>query len=66
MHRIRLKSAAPCKLIDHDGLKAWSALQAANIRVYAVGGGKEEQAFQTFLAGRLKEASPANVRGHWQ
>jgi predicted Fe-Mo cluster-binding NifX family protein len=52
-------------LTGHVGPKAWSALQAANIQVYFVDGGTEEQAVQAFLAGRLQAMAQADVRGHW-
>ena len=49
----------------HVGPKAWSALQAARIGVYAVDGGTAEQATQAFLAHQLRELSQPDVRGHW-
>jgi predicted Fe-Mo cluster-binding NifX family protein len=52
-------------LTGHVGPKAQSALQAANIQVYAVSAGTAEQAVQDFLAGRLQALTQADVRGHW-
>jgi predicted Fe-Mo cluster-binding NifX family protein len=52
-------------LTGHVGPKAQSALQAANIQVYAVSAGTAEQAVQDFLAGRLQALAQADVRGHW-
>ncbi len=52
-------------LTGHVGPKAWSALQAANIRVYAVNGGTAEEAVRAFLDGRLHALSHADLRGHW-
>ena len=52
-------------ITGHVGPKAWSALQAANIQVFAVTGGTAEQAVQAFLAGQLRAASQPDVRGHW-
>ncbi len=52
-------------ITGHVGPKAWSALQAANIQVYAVDGGTVEQAVQSFLAGQLRALSQPDVRGHW-
>lgn len=52
-------------LTGHVGPKAWSALQASNVQVYAVDGGTVEQAVQAFMAGQLQAMSQATVRGHW-
>jgi predicted Fe-Mo cluster-binding NifX family protein len=52
-------------ITGHVGPKAWSALQAANIRVYAVEGGTVAQAAQAFMAGQLREVAQPDVRGHW-
>jgi predicted Fe-Mo cluster-binding NifX family protein len=52
-------------LTGHVGPKAWSALQAANIQAYAVGGGTAEQVVQAFMAGQLRAMSQADVQGHW-
>lgn len=52
-------------LTGHVGPKAWSALEAANIRVHAINGGTTEQAVQDFIAGRLGAINQPNVRGHW-
>ena len=52
-------------ITGHVGPKAWSALQAANIQVYAVAGGTVEQAVQAFMAGKLGALSQPDVRGHW-
>ncbi len=52
-------------ITGHVGPKAWSALQAANIKAYAIEGGTTEQAAQTFMAGKLRELAQPDVRGHW-
>lgn len=52
-------------LTSHVGPKAWSALRAANIQVFAVSGGTVEQAIQSFLAGHLQRLSQVEVGGHW-
>jgi len=49
----------------HVGPKAWTALQAAKIEVYAVKDGTVEQAIQAFMAGQLQLISGADVSGHW-
>ena len=45
------------------GPKAWTALQAANIQVYAVNGGTVEQARNAFKTGQLQPATGANAAG---
>jgi predicted Fe-Mo cluster-binding NifX family protein len=52
-------------LTGHVGPKAWSALEAAHIKIYTVDGGTAEQALQAYLAGRLRVALQADVQGHW-
>ena len=50
----------------HVGPKAWTALQAANISVYAANEGTVEQAMKAFMAKQLQPLTSANVQGHWQ
>jgi predicted Fe-Mo cluster-binding NifX family protein len=50
----------------HVGPKAWTALQAANISVYAAAEGTVEQAMKAFMAKQLQPMTSANVQGHWQ
>jgi len=52
-------------LTGHVGPKAWTALQAANIQVFAIPGGTAEQALQAFKAGQLQSVPQPDVRGHW-
>jgi predicted Fe-Mo cluster-binding NifX family protein len=49
----------------HVGPKAWTALQAANISVYAANGGTVEQAMKSFMAKQLQPMTSAIVQGHW-
>ncbi len=51
-------------LTGHVGPKAWSALQAANIQVFAVEGGTTQQALEAFVAGRLRALNQADASGH--
>lgn len=51
-------------LTGHVGPKAWTALQAGNVHVYAVEGGTVEQAVQAFMAGQLRAMVPADGGGH--
>jgi predicted Fe-Mo cluster-binding NifX family protein len=47
------------------GPKAFRVLNAAGIKVYLAGEGTVSDAVRRFKAGELKEASAANVDGHW-
>lgn len=47
------------------GPKAFRVLNAAGIKVYLAGEGTVNDAVRRFKAGELKEASTANVEGHW-
>jgi predicted Fe-Mo cluster-binding NifX family protein len=47
------------------GPKAFRALNAAGIRMYLCDAVKVEDALKKFKAGELKEATGANVEGHW-
>jgi predicted Fe-Mo cluster-binding NifX family protein len=49
----------------HVGSKAWTALQAANISIYAANEGTVEQAMKAFMAKQLQPVTGANVQGHW-
>lgn len=49
----------------HVGPKAWTALQAAKISVYAANGGTVEQAMNAFMAKQLQPVASPNVQGHW-
>jgi predicted Fe-Mo cluster-binding NifX family protein len=53
-------------LTGHCGPNAFRALQAAGIRVYTgVSGGSVREAVEQFKAGALREATAADVQGHW-
>ncbi|MDD3695133.1 MAG: NifB/NifX family molybdenum-iron cluster-binding protein [Lentisphaeria bacterium] len=47
------------------GPKAFRVLQAADIKVYNCSAATVEEALQLYRKGELKEASDANVAGHW-
>lgn len=47
------------------GPKAFRVLQAAGIKVYLAPAGTVAEALSGLAAGTLKEASAANVDGHW-
>jgi predicted Fe-Mo cluster-binding NifX family protein len=47
------------------GPKAFRILEAAGIKVFLCSAGSGTEAVRKFKAGELKEASTANVEGHW-
>ena len=49
----------------HVGPKAWTALQAAKISVYAACEGTVEQVMKAFMAKQLQPVASHNVQGHW-
>ena len=56
---------AQAVLTGHCGPKAFRALSAAGIKVYTGLEGTVKEALDRFKAGELKEASKADVTGHW-
>lgn len=52
-------------LTGHCGPKAFRALEAAGVRVFAGVSGTCAEALQQFQAGKLQEAGGADVQGHW-
>ena len=47
------------------GPKAFSTLQAGNVKVYPGASGTVKEVVEEFKAGQLQEAEKANVEGHW-
>ena len=47
------------------GPKAFTTLQAGNVKVYARASGTVKEAVEKFKAGQLQPAEKANVEGHW-
>ena len=47
------------------GPKAFRTLTAADVKVYLCGQTSVAEALKKFKAGELKEATAANVEGHW-
>ena len=47
------------------GPKAFSALQAGNVKIYIGASGTVADAVEQFKAGKLECVSKANVEGHW-
>lgn len=52
-------------LTGHVGPKAFSALQAAGVKIHAGATGTVRQALEQYKAGQLAEAVQATVEGHW-
>ncbi len=49
----------------HCGPKAFRVLQAAGIKIYNSSAATVKEALDLFRAGKLNEASSADVEGHW-
>ena len=47
------------------GPKAFTTLQAGNVKVYSGASGTVKEAIEKFKAGQLQGAEKANVEGHW-
>ncbi len=56
---------AEAVITGNAGPKAFKALQAAGIKVYLCPSGTVAEAIRSFKDGELKEATAANVDGHW-
>jgi predicted Fe-Mo cluster-binding NifX family protein len=52
-------------ITGHVGPKAFSTLQAGNVKVYPGASGTVKEAVEKFKAGQLQGADKANVEGHW-
>ena len=57
--------AAAAVITGNVGPKAFSTLQAGNIKVYTGASGTVKEAVEKFKAGQLQGAEKANVEGHW-
>ena len=52
-------------ITGHVGPKAFTTLQAGNVKIYPGASGTVKEAVEKFKAGQLQEAEKANVEGHW-
>ncbi len=59
------RSGAKVLVSGHCGPNAFRVLAAAGIKVYTSGAATVAAALDDFKAGRLQEASGADVQGHW-
>jgi predicted Fe-Mo cluster-binding NifX family protein len=60
-----IEAGAQGLIAGNVGPKAFAALRAAGVNVYAAPGGSVAEAFEAFMAGRLQRVSRPNVEGHW-
>ncbi len=58
-------SGAGALITGHLGPKAYTALNAGGIKVYAVAGGTIAEALKQFQAGLLSAMAAPDVEGHW-
>lgn len=56
---------AQAVLTGHVGPKAYRALEAAKVAVYAVSSGTASEALESFKQGRIEPVTAATVEGHW-
>lgn len=56
---------AEAVISGHCGPKAFRVLKAAGVRVYTTQAATVKEAVDLFRAGKLTEASDADVEGHW-
>lgn len=56
---------AEAVITGNVGPKAFRVLNAAGVKIYLFTEGTVADAIRMFKAGELKEASTANVEGHW-
>jgi predicted Fe-Mo cluster-binding NifX family protein len=52
-------------ITGHVGPKAFSALQAAGVKIYPGAAGTVADAIEQFKSGKLQAAASADVEGHW-
>jgi len=56
---------AAAVITGNVGPKAFTTLQAANVKVYLGAAGTVSEAVEKFKAGQLQGTGKANVQGHW-
>lgn len=60
-----VRSGAKALVSGHCGPNAFRVLRAAGVQVYPSAAASIAEALEKFRAGELKEASGADVQGHW-
>ena len=56
---------AEAVITGNVGPKAFTTLQAGNVKVYPGASGTVKEAVEKFKAGQLQPSDGANVQGHW-
>lgn len=59
------RQGAKAVITGNCGPKAFRTLNAAGIKIYIGAEGTVSEVFEKFKAGKLSEATGANVDGHW-
>lgn len=52
-------------ITGHCGPKAFRALQAAGIKIFNTSASTVKEALEQYCGGKMKEATSADVEGHW-
>lgn len=60
-----INAGAKAVITGHCGPKAFRVLVMANIKVYTANATTVRKAIELFHAGKLEEATAADVEGHW-
>jgi predicted Fe-Mo cluster-binding NifX family protein len=60
-----VKTGASVVISGHCGPKAFKVLTAEGIEIHYAENMSVKEAVETFLAGKLKKATAADVEGHW-
>jgi predicted Fe-Mo cluster-binding NifX family protein len=63
--RTVVELGAAAVITGNVGPKAFTTLQAGNVRVYSGASGTVKETLEKFKAGQLQAAETANVEGHW-
>ncbi len=60
-----VKQGASALVTGHCGPKAFHVLTAAGVKIYNIDASTVAEALELYRTGKLKEASSADVEGHW-
>lgn len=60
-----IDAGADAVITGNVGPKAFTALNAADVKIYLSKGGDAARSIERFKRGELEAASSANVEGHW-
>ena len=59
------RQGAKALVTGHCGPKAFRTLKAAGIKIYSTSAATVKDALELYIAGKLGEATSADVEGHW-